>query len=106
MSTSPSLGSGVGVSVNSKLSRLAAPSGRLLSKIWRLTLPAIGYPLSGHSRCERNSPRLAKQETEQVGQVAAPLRSVMHLRRIMPDMGTALGYRRPQPQPSVHDRPS
>src|SRR5262249_28509365 len=30
----------------------------------------------------------------------------MHLRRFMPDMGTALGYRRPQPQPSVHDRPS
>ena len=41
MSTSPSPGSGVGVSVNSKLPRLGAPSGRLFSKIWRLTLPAI-----------------------------------------------------------------
>jgi hypothetical protein len=26
---------------SSKLSRLGAPSGRLFSKIWRLTLPAI-----------------------------------------------------------------
>src|SRR5215472_16372787 len=41
MSTSPSPGSGVGLSVNSKLPRLGAPSGRLFSKIWRLTFPTI-----------------------------------------------------------------
>src|SRR5215470_938424 len=41
MSTSPSPGSGVGRSINSKLPRLGAPSGRLFSKIWRLMLAAI-----------------------------------------------------------------
>src|SRR5262249_9175195 len=41
MSTSPSPGSGVRLSVNSKLPRLGAPSGRLFSKIWRLTFPTI-----------------------------------------------------------------
>src|SRR5215510_11066407 len=41
MSTSPSPGSGVGLSVNSKLSRLGTPSGRLFSKIWRLTFLTI-----------------------------------------------------------------
>src|SRR6266849_34922 len=46
MSTSPSLGSGVGISVSSKLSRPGAPSGRLLSRIWRLTLPAMDTLLS------------------------------------------------------------
>jgi hypothetical protein len=38
MSTSPSPGCGIGPSINSKLPRLAAPSGRLLSKIWRLII--------------------------------------------------------------------
>ena len=45
MSNSPSPGSGVGLSVNSKLSRLGAPSGRLLSKIWRLILATIAILL-------------------------------------------------------------
>ena len=45
MSNSPSPGSGVGLSVNSKLSRLGAPSGRLLSKIWRLILETIAILL-------------------------------------------------------------
>src|SRR5262245_47798677 len=42
MRTWPSPGSGTGHSVSSKLSRFGAPSGRLLSRIWRLTRPAIG----------------------------------------------------------------
>src|SRR5262249_18675398 len=44
MSTWPSPGSGIRLSVNSKLSRLGAPSGRLFSKIWRLTLGVINLP--------------------------------------------------------------
>src|ERR1700687_4127570 len=53
MSTSPSPGSGVGLSVNSKLSRLGVPSGRLFSRIWRWTLPAIDILLQGSSLPEQ-----------------------------------------------------
>jgi hypothetical protein len=45
MSTSPSPGSGIGVSRSSKLSRRGAPSGRLLRMMQRLTPSLIALSL-------------------------------------------------------------